>query len=59
MADYIICGGGIGGCVLVSRLHEKYPSSSIILIEAGADVSEHPLIVDPAAPPMLQKSELD
>jgi choline dehydrogenase-like flavoprotein len=55
-ADYIIIGGGIGGCVVASRLHQKYPSVSILLIEAGPDVSKHPLI---HSAPVLQHSEFD
>jgi len=58
-ADYIIVGGGIGGCVVASRLHEKYPSASILLIEAGADVSKHPLVMGDAPLVHLQHSELD
>jgi choline dehydrogenase-like flavoprotein len=58
-ADFIIIGGGIGGCVLASRLHQKYPSASILLIEAGPDVSNHPMIVNSTATPILQHSELD
>lgn len=58
-ADYIIIGGGIGGCVVASRLHQKYPPASILLIEAGPDVSKHPMIVNSTPTPMLQHSELD
>ena len=57
--DYIIVGGGIGGCVVASRLHQKYPSASLLLIEAGPDVSKHPMIVNSTPTPMLQHSELD
>ena len=56
-ADFIIVGGGIGGCVVASRLHKKYPPASIILIEAGPDVSKHPLITNNEW--LLQHSELD
>jgi choline dehydrogenase-like flavoprotein len=58
-ADFIIIGGGIGGCVVASRLYEKNPALCIVLIEAGADVSKHPLIIDPMTTPLLQHSELD
>ncbi|KAI1812454.1 GMC oxidoreductase [Poronia punctata] len=37
--DYIIVGGGIGGCVVASRLKRYLPSSRILLVEAGPDVS--------------------
>lgn len=42
--DYIIVGGGIGGCVVASRLHERLPNLSILLIEAGPNVDENPLV---------------
>lgn len=58
-ADYIIVGGGIGGCVVASLLSQKYPSLKIVLIEAGPDVSQHPLILNPTHVPHLQHSELD
>jgi choline dehydrogenase len=39
--DYIIIGGGIAGCVVASRLKRYQPSSHILLIEAGPDVSDN------------------
>ena len=42
--------------MIASRLYQKYPSDSILLIEAGPDVSKHPLV---HSAPMLQHSELD
>jgi hypothetical protein len=57
--DFIIIGGGIGGCVVASRLHGKYPPASILLIEAGPDVSKHPLIVNGSPLQLIQHSVLD
>lgn len=58
-ADYIIVGAGIAGCVLASRLHERDPSLAIILIEAGADVTNHPLIPYPLSAFQLHYTEVD
>ena len=57
--DFIVVGGGIGGATLASRLHEKLPSHSILLIEAGPDVSEHPLVTKIENAARLVGSELD
>lgn len=57
--DYIIVGGGIAGCVTASRLHEKNTSLDILLIEAGADASEHPLVPGVMTTQQLLHSELD
>ncbi|KAI1114178.1 GMC oxidoreductase [Nemania sp. NC0429] len=37
--DYIIVGGGLAGCVVAHRLKEYKPSSRIVVLEAGPDVS--------------------
>ncbi|KAK8073399.1 hypothetical protein PG994_004298 [Apiospora phragmitis] len=42
---YIVVGGGIAGSVVSSRLLEQNPSSKILLIEAGPDVSNRTDIV--------------
>jgi choline dehydrogenase-like flavoprotein len=47
--DYIIVGGGLAGSVLTRRLSDKYPNSSILVIEAGQRPEGHPLIGPPMA----------
>ncbi|KAI0405457.1 GMC oxidoreductase [Xylaria palmicola] len=37
--DYIVAGGGLAGCVVAHRLKEYQPSSRILVLEAGPDVS--------------------
>ncbi|KAI0100523.1 GMC oxidoreductase [Nemania sp. FL0031] len=37
--DYLIVGGGLAGCVVAHRLRQYRPSSQILIIEAGPDVS--------------------
>lgn len=46
-ADYIIIGGGIGGCVVASRLRQRCPNLSIVLLEAGVNSEGHPLTTMP------------
>jgi len=59
MADIIIVGGGTAGVVLASRLHQRKPELSILLIEAGPDVTGHPHIAAPAEAAILHFSDLD
>ncbi|GLA30286.1 hypothetical protein AnigIFM63326_008490 [Aspergillus niger] len=57
--DYIIVGGGTAGCVLASRLKQYNSSLSILLVEAGPDASNHPLVPDGSKSTQLLGSELD
>lgn len=57
--DYIIAGGGLAGSVLARRLADKYPSSSILLVEAGGRPEGHPLIGPPLACFAAHFSDLD
>ncbi|CAI7596745.1 unnamed protein product [Penicillium manginii] len=57
--DYIVVGGGIGGCVVASRLNEKLPDASILLLEAGKDPVGHPLTSAPLACFGIHHSDLD
>ena len=57
--DYIIIGGGIAGSTLASRLHGRLPHASILLVEAGPEVSENPLVTDGRNAARLIGSELD
>lgn len=57
--DYIVVGGGIAGSVVASRLHARLPDLSILLIEAGPDVVDNPLVADSRNGPFLVGSELD
>ena len=57
--DYIIIGGGTAGCVLASRLSERESSLSILVIEAGPDVTDHPHIYKPVEAAHLHLSDID
>lgn len=57
--DYIIIGGGTAGCVLASRLSERQSSLSILVIEAGADITNHPHIYNPLEAAHLHFSDID
>ena len=57
--DYIIIGGGLAGCTLAARLREYNPVLKVLLIEAGSDVSKHPLVSAPLACFASHGSDLD
>jgi len=42
--DYIIVGGGSGGCALAGRLARRRPDATIALIEAGPDTARSPRV---------------
>jgi choline dehydrogenase-like flavoprotein len=58
-ADYIIVGGGLTGCGLASRLHQRDNSLEILIIEAGVDLSDNPNTTTPAGAFDLIGSDLD
>ena len=57
--DYIIVGGGTAGCVVASRLSERQSSLSILVIEAGADITNHPHVYNPLEASHLHFSDID
>ena len=56
MADYLILGGGLAGCVLASRLKEYMPEAHVTLVEAGSDEQDDPLLTEPMGTMQLQNS---
>ncbi len=59
VADYIVVGGGLTGCVVASRLKQGDESLNIMLIEAGPDSSGDSRVKTPMAGFALSYSELD
>ncbi|KAI4126442.1 MAG: hypothetical protein LQ338_003751 [Usnochroma carphineum] len=59
VADYVVVGGGLTGCVIASRLKQKDPSLTIIVLEAGPNPESKHDVVTPMGGFALQGSELD
>ncbi|TVY17340.1 putative GMC-type oxidoreductase [Lachnellula arida] len=59
VADYIIVGGGISGCVVASRLSKHKSKPSVVLIEAGPDAARHPLVSYASTAQRVRNSELN
>lgn len=56
--DYVIIGGGTAGSVLAARLAED-TNTTVLVLEAGQDLSADPRTNVPAMWPMLTNSEAD
>ena len=57
--DYITVGGGTAGCVLAARLLERSSSLSVLVIEAGGDVTNNPHVQKPLDAAHLHFSDID
>ncbi|CAJ2511031.1 Uu.00g066560.m01.CDS01 [Anthostomella pinea] len=57
IADYVVVGGGLAGCVVASRLSQN--DKSVILLEAGPDASSNPTTAFFLTGLSLQGGELD
>ena len=59
MADFLVLGGGLAGCVLASRLKEYNPSMNVTLVEAGADEHDNSLVTEPMGVMQLHTSSME
>jgi choline dehydrogenase-like flavoprotein len=57
--DVIVVGGGTAGCVVAARLHQRKPSLTILLVEAGGDLTQNPQVYSPHAGALLTGTEVD
>jgi len=57
--DYLVIGGGLTGCALASRLHQRDESASVLIVEAGSDATGDARTIDPKDCFALSGSELD
>ena len=57
--DYVVIGGGTAGCVIASRLIERQPVLSILLVEAGPDLTNNPYVKKPLDAAHLHGSDID
>ncbi|OOQ82347.1 glucose dehydrogenase [Penicillium brasilianum] len=57
-ADYVIVGGGTAGLVLAARLSED-PRTTVVVLEAGKDMTQDPRVNIPALWTSLMGSDVD
>jgi choline dehydrogenase-like flavoprotein len=57
--DIIVVGGGTAGCVVATRLQQRKPTLSILVLEAGEDLSKNPDVYSPQAGALLLGSDAD